>query len=144
TLGSAVIRQAVIHAAAGRPARGLREGGAAAWRLFSKNRSATIGLLILIVFCTTALLAPALAPHPPKARYEGMWLAPPGAIAPPEVFHENLPRFWLGTDEHGRDVLSRILYGARISLLIGFISVGISLLFGGVAGLLGGYLGGWF
>ena len=143
-LGSAVIRHAVIHAAAGRPAGGFSEGGRAAWRLFSKNRSATLGLLILTLFCTTALFAPVLAPHPPKARYEGMWLARPGAIAPPELFHEKLPRFWLGTDEHGRDVLSRILYGARVSLLIGFISVGISLFVGGLSGLVAGYVGGWF
>ena len=89
-------------------------------------------------------MAPYLAPHPPKARYEGMWLAPPGAEAPVELFHQKIPRFWLGTDEHGRDLLSRILYGARVSLLIGIISVGISLLLGGSSGLVAGYSGGWF
>jgi ABC-type dipeptide/oligopeptide/nickel transport system permease subunit len=112
--------------------------------VFLRNRTAAAGLFILAVFFTTAALAPLVAPHGPKTRYEGMWLAPPGAVAPVELFQTQVPRFWLGTDEHGRDILSRILYGARVSLFIGVISVGISLLLGGGAGLVAGYVGGWF
>jgi len=142
-LGSAVIRRAVILAGGARPSRGLRQRSST-FRVFLRNRTAAAGLFLLVLFASVAALAPYLAPHPPKARYEGVWLAPPGSAAPIELFQQKLPRFWLGTDEHGRDVLSRILYGARVSLVIGIISVGISLLLGGSSGLMAGYVGGWF
>ena len=141
--GSTVIRRAVQLADAARPERRTGERSST-FRVFLRNRTAAGGLLLLIFFFTVAALAPYLAPHPPKARYEGMWLAPPGAEAPVELFTRRSPRFWPGTDEHGRDLLSRILYGARVSLLIGIISVGISLLLGGSSGLVAGYSGGWF
>jgi peptide/nickel transport system permease protein len=124
------------------PAR--QPGAPSAWRSFLRNRTAAAGLGLLILFGLTALFAPALAPHPPKERYPYHILVPPVTQGLHPETDLPMPRFWLGTDEHGRDVLSRILHGARVSLLIGIISVGISLSIGGTAGLLAGYWGGWF
>ncbi len=111
---------------------------------FLKNKTAVAGLLLLATFSLAAIFAPLLAPHPPKQRYRGMALKPPGSALPPGTDEATSARaFWLGTDEHGRDIFSRVLYGARVSLAVGLISVGISLFFGGGIGLSAAYLGGW-
>jgi peptide/nickel transport system permease protein len=118
-----------------RPMPGRREGQSQ-WRLvyrrFMKNGAARAGLgLVLALYCV-AILAPLLAPHDPNAqedivrtRYQ-----PPGR------------EFLLGTDKFGRDVLSRILYGARISLSIGFVAVGLAITVGTALGAVAGYFGG--
>ena len=102
-----------------------------------KNRTGLIGLIIIAVFAFAAVLAPYLTPHDPieNALYDQ--LKPPiwdegGAI-------KNL----LGTDDLGRDILSRLIYGARISLTLGVVSVGIALVFGALLGALAGYYKGW-
>ena len=89
------------------------------------------GLTIVLVMSALALLAPWLAPHDPAALNLDHILMPPSS--------EHL----LGTDELGRDVLSRLLYGARVSLWVGFVAVGISTAIGIVLGLTSGYFGGW-
>ncbi|OXC76821.1 Opine ABC transporter, permease protein [Caballeronia sordidicola] len=89
-----------------------------------------MALLLLIVLA--AVFAPWLAPHDPLQQNIAYRLDPPSAD------------FWLGTDSYGRDVLSRLIYGARISLLVGFLAVLIAMLIGSSLGILAGYLGGWF
>ena len=96
-----------------------------------KNRLALTGGLILLVLTFAAIAAPWLAPHDPLQVNLPEALLPPSAAYP------------LGTDQLGRDVLSRLLYGTRISLLIGFIAVGIAVLVGALIGSLAGFYGGW-
>jgi peptide/nickel transport system permease protein len=99
-------------------------------RALSRNRLALIGGAIVLVLFTLAVLAPLIAPwdpHRPDVRK---------ILDPPSTKH------WLGTDGLGRDVLSRMLYGARVSLAVGFVSVGIATLIGIVLGSVAGYNGG--
>jgi peptide/nickel transport system permease protein len=102
-----------------------------ALRRLARRRAAMFGLAAVIFFVALALLAPYVAPHDPL---QTSW----GAIrkAPSELY-----RF--GTDEIGRDVLSRVIWGARASLLAGLVSVSIALTLGVPIGLLAGYAGGW-
>jgi ABC-type dipeptide/oligopeptide/nickel transport system permease subunit len=100
-------------------------------RVFVRNRAALSGLAVLLLLVAAALLAPALARRDPLAAD----LA--GMLAPPSLEHP------LGTDELGRDIFSRILHGARISLTLGFVSVGIALSVGVPLGAVGAYRGGW-
>ena len=102
-----------------------------ALRRLLRRRGAMLGLAVILLFIAMAILAPYIAPHDP---IKTNWLAvrkPPSAI------------YLLGTDELGRDVLSRVIWGARASLLAGVVSVCISLLFGVPIGVVAGYLGGW-
>jgi peptide/nickel transport system permease protein len=90
-----------------------------------------IGLAVVLIFIITALTAPLLAPADPiQTSWTAIRKAPSAA-------------FWMGTDENGRDVLSRVIWGARASLLAGLISVTIAALLGVPAGLLAGFAGGW-
>lgn len=106
--------------------RGFRVIG----RLFSSPAAVT-GVAIVLVFATIAILAPVIAPYDPNAT---SWTAIRKA---PSALH------WLGTDELGRDVLSRIIYGARASLMAGVMAVVVAFLIGVPLGILSGYLGGW-
>ncbi|MDB5913758.1 MAG: transporter permease, partial [Ramlibacter sp.] len=102
-----------------------------AWRRLRRRHLALAGLAVVIGFIVLALFAPWIAPQDPIAT---SW----GAIRKaPSVEH------WFGTDEIGRDVLSRVIWGTRASLLAGVISVTISLLIGVPVGLAAGFLGGW-
>lgn len=96
-----------------------------------RSRAAVVGLCMVGVVAVLAALAPLIAPSDPLATNLRMRLQPPQ------------PGIWLGTDHLGRDILSRILYGARISLLLGFGAVAIGATTGTVVGLVVGYLGGW-
>lgn len=97
-----------------------------------RHRLGMIGLVIVIAFSAAALFAPQLAPHDPlQQRIATARLEAPSAEYP------------LGTDELGRDILSRLVYGARISMRIGLIAEGIALVIGMTLGSLAGYLGGW-
>lgn len=106
---------------------------AIAWRSFLRNRMAVVGLWTIAVIYLVALLTPFLAPFDPAAQGDILTnrLQAPGG--------EHL----LGTDRLARDVFSRLLYGARVSLSIGFIAVGISATIGTLLGAVAGYLGGW-
>ncbi len=86
------------------------------WLQLKKNKSAMIGLGIILFFILLAFSAPLIAPFDPLLQDIDKRLSPPGTNG-----------YLLGSDDFGRDILSRIMYGARISLLIGTISVGISL-----------------
>lgn len=101
------------------------------FRRLRKSRTAVFGIIIIILFALIALLAPYVAPYDPL---EQNFIK---SFRPPSREH------FLGTDEFGRDIFSRIIYGARISLQIGFIAVFISLIVGVSVGLAAGYYGGW-
>lgn len=111
------------------------------------HRSALLGLVVLMIFVVTAILAPWIVPHDPYAGDIGQRLMYPSLFAQfadPDIHREPDPAFLLGTDPLGRDMLSRIIYGARISLLVGIVAVGISILIGTILGATAGYYGGWF
>jgi peptide/nickel transport system permease protein len=99
---------------------------------FLANRTAMIGLVLVALFVVFALLAPLLAPYDPTKPVS--WTAIRKA---PSMAH------WFGTDDLGRDVLSRLLHGARASLLAGVVSVTIAFAIGVPVGMFSGYLGGW-
>ena len=106
------------------------------WQAYAQNRGAVIGLALVVVLVLLAIFANIVAPHPPNEQYRDFTLAPP-------AWHDGgSANFVLGTDPVGRDILSRLIYGTRLSLLIGLISVGISLSLGIVLGLLAGYFRG--
>ncbi|KAK45423.1 MULTISPECIES: ABC transporter permease [Caballeronia] len=100
------------------------------WQALRKNRLSWlgIGLLALIVF--VAVFAPWIAPYDPLQQHINFRLDPPSA------------HFWLGTDSFGRDVLSRLIFGARISLLVSFVAILIAMSVGSALGILAGYFGG--
>jgi ABC-type dipeptide/oligopeptide/nickel transport system permease subunit len=93
-------------------------------------RLAPIGAVVLVLALVVAVAAPVLAPHDPIRQDLGNTLAPPGRA------------HWLGTDNVGRDVLSRVMWGTRVSLVAGFVSVAIAVLVGGLLGIVAGYAGG--
>ena len=102
-----------------------------ALRRLWRRRGAMVGLLIVVFFVLTALFAPWVAPYDPIAT---SWSA---------VRKAPSMTYWFGTDEIGRDVLSRVVWGARASLMAGLLSVSISMALGIPIGLLAAYLGGW-
>lgn len=98
-------------------------------RRFRRHKLALVSLAVLAVLCSAAVLAPLIAPYDPDAIV-GSFSGAPNA------------GHWLGTDQIGRDVLSRLLYAARISLLVGVLATAISTVIGVVLGLVAGYFGG--
>src|SRR5438309_9162571 len=100
----------------------------------ARDRSALFGLVLIALLVVAALLAPVLATHPDDV-FE---LHPAERLRAPSAVH------WLGTDRMGADVYSRLLFGARITILIGVIAVGASLIVGVPVGLVAGYYHGWF
>ncbi len=106
------------------------------WRDFRRHRGAVIGLGVIVVLVLCALLADVIAPYSPKEQFTDAVLRPPSMQ--PIGGHV----FLLGTDPVGRDLLSRLIHGTRLSLLIGFVSVGLSLFGGVLLGLLAGFFRG--
>jgi peptide/nickel transport system permease protein len=102
-----------------------------AWARFRHNRLAVVGLLLIVVLALTAALAPWLAPYDPARQSLIEKRARPGA------------KYWLGADEFGRDILSRVIYGSRVALLVGVLSVAIAVGGGLLLGTLAGFAGGW-
>ncbi|THF56961.1 ABC transporter permease [Ollibium composti] len=102
-----------------------------AWRKLKANKGALVGLVIIAFFTLLAVLAPLLPIPDPNAT---SWSAIRKA---PSAMH------WLGTDDIGRDILSRMIWGAQASLLAGVVSVGIAVAIGVPFGLISGYFGGW-
>lgn len=106
------------------------------WHYFKRNKGAVIGLVYIIIVLLCAIFADVLAPHSPAEQFRDALLHPP-------VWQEGGSwSYILGTDDVGRDVLSRLMFGARLSLLVGCLVVVLSLIFGVIFGLLAGYLGG--
>ena len=106
------------------------------WTAYAQSRGALIGLGLIVVLILLALGAGVIAPHPPNEQYREFTLVPPVWVAGGNA------QFLLGTDAVGRDVLSRLIYGTRLSLLIGLISVTISMSAGVALGLIAGYFRG--
>jgi peptide/nickel transport system permease protein len=122
------------------PARGLsRVFDSDLWWSFTRSPVVVISAVVALTMILSALAAPWLAPHDP---FNLATLDLLDAFTPPVWLEEGNWRFPLGTDDQGRDVLSTIMYGARISLFVGFASVLFSMTLGISLGLLAGYLGG--
>jgi peptide/nickel transport system permease protein len=100
------------------------------WRQFQKNRLAVAGGAVVLLLAGVATFAPVLAPYDPAAYDVKQILLAPS------------PAHWFGTDQLGRDVLSRMLFGSRISMAVGFVSVGIAVLVGTLIGTVAAYYGG--
>jgi dipeptide transport system permease protein len=126
TAATAAAAAATVQSAPPHPLREM-------WNYFRQNRGAVIGLVVVCLIVLTALFADIIAPHPPTLQYRDATLVPPAWQA------GGSSRFLLGTDPVGRDMLSRILHGARLSLIIGLVSVSLSLSIGIVLGLVAGY-----
>ena len=105
--------------------------GAVTWRKFKRNKLSLAGLAVVTGLVAAAVLAPYISPHNPNKMFWGKEYTPP------------CPEFPLGTDEMGRDVLSRVIWGARTSLYVGFGAVSVIVLIGVTIGAVSGYFGGW-
>ena len=112
--------------------RARRERGLETWRRFRRHRQAIIGLALIVILTATALLAPAVAPYDPDVQEDIVATR----YQPPSASHP------MGTDRFGRDVFSRVLFGARISLSIGFLAVLIAITLGTAIGAIAGFVGG--
>src|SRR5262249_30862984 len=130
--GSVMPELAIDPVASGAPPGRLVEF----WRSYAQSRGALIGLALVVVLILLAIFADVVSPHPPNEQYRDFTLTTPMWDA------GGYSRVVLGTDPVGRDILSRLIYGTRLSLLIGVISVAISLGFGIVLGLVAGYFRG--
>lgn len=111
-----------------------------AWERLRRDRAAMVSLVVIVLIALVALGAPlvaALVGHGPNDQYRDIGLTPQGLPKAPTA------TFLLGTDDLGRDLLVRIAYGSRVSLLVGVVSTLISVVFGVVVGVIAGYLGGW-
>jgi peptide/nickel transport system permease protein len=115
-----------LAASSSRPSRRV-----SAWQSIRRQRLAMTGALLVGIFAAIAIVGPAIAPFGPTEQFSADRLKPPGGS------------YLLGTDEFGRDIYSRLLYGARISFQVGAIAVGIAGTLGIVLGLIAGYAGGW-
>ncbi len=100
-------------------------------RMITRNPLAAAGVIFALLLAATALFAPLLAPHDPAS------IDLPARLGPPSLTH------WFGTDELGRDILSRVIFGSRISMAVGTGVVAVSLSLGLLIGCLAGYYGGW-
>jgi ABC-type dipeptide/oligopeptide/nickel transport system permease subunit len=107
------------------------------WFFFSQNRGAVVGLVLVMIFALIAVFAPLLAPYDPAQIFDGAFTKPPAWSGAGSA------QFAMGTDDVGRDVLSRLIYGARISMAVGFFVVIFSRSIGALFGLVAGYVGGW-
>ncbi len=101
------------------------------WETFYKNKLTLSGGGLVLLLLIISILAPLLAPYDPGQIDLNNVLASPSA------------KHWFGTDQLGRDVLSRMIWGARISLVVGFVATGIAIIIGAVLGAVSGYYGGW-
>lgn len=101
------------------------------WEMLLHRRWAVAGALLILLLAAASLAAPWLAAFDPNLQDLALRLQPPGW------------QHWMGTDEYGRDVLARMLFGGRISLSVGLVAVGISMVIGIFLGALSGYFGGW-
>lgn len=106
------------------------------WHYFSRNKGAVGGLAVIVLIALVSIFADFVAPHSPIVQYRD------ALLTPPVWQHGGSWRFVLGTDDLGRDMLSRLLHGARLSLFIGSIVVTLSLAAGMIFGMIAGFVGG--
>jgi peptide/nickel transport system permease protein len=122
---------ATATAAERRESRAKENRGRGLWSGVLRQKLAIIGLVIVGFFAIVAIIGPIFAPSGPTEQFPEYRLQGPGS------------EYWFGNDEFGRDIFSRLLYGARISFQVGVIAVGISAVIGILIGLVAGYFGGW-
>jgi peptide/nickel transport system permease protein len=122
---------ATRHETLARVAAQTPRRNATVWSSFRRHKLAVVGMAVLLAMAIIAIAAPLLAPHAPNAISLANYRKPPSA------------EYLLGTDAQGRDVLSRLMYAARISLSVGIVAVGIYVVIGTVLGGLAGFFGGW-
>ena len=103
------------------------------WADFRRNRGAMVGLALILIVTFLAVFADVVAPYGPAEQFRDAFLSPPAWLEGGD------PRFLLGTDDVGRDMLSRLIYGARLSLLIGVVVVTLALAAGVTLGLCAGF-----
>jgi len=103
------------------------------WIIFTKNRMGVVGLVMLVAIMILAVFAPILAPYDPTTS-EG--------IQSSDIYNAPSAEHWLGTDDAGKDVLSSFIYGSRVSLIVGFFAAFISIIIGGMIGIVAGFYGG--
>ena len=113
-----------------------------AWRRLRRDRAAMFGAALVIGIALVAILAPILSPHDPTEQFRD-GLTPDGQPMPSTLLTSRDPRFPLGTDANGRDLLSRILYGARISLVVGVLANLMAVAIGTLIGSVAAYFRGW-
>ena len=113
------------------------------WRRLRRDRVAMIGAALVVLIALAAIFAPFLAPHDPAEQFRD-GLTPAGQPVPSTLLSDGGWRFPLGTDSNGRDLLSRILHGARISLTVGVLANALAVALGVMIGSVAGYFGGWF
>jgi ABC-type dipeptide/oligopeptide/nickel transport system permease subunit len=130
--GTGLAEQAEVSQAA---AEAPRSPAGVTWRRFRKHKLAVVSATFLCILFTVAILAPILAPHDPNQQ--DLQLAQFGQPASPQSGH------WLGSDQLGRDLLSRLMHGARVSLLVGFVATGVAITLGTCLGAVAGYTGRW-
>lgn len=106
------------------------------WHYFSSNKGAVAGLIVIAIICFMAVFANFVAPHSPSDQYRDALLLPPAWLEGGNW------SFVLGTDDVGRDILSRLIYGSRLSIAVGIVAVTASLLMGILLGLVAGYFRG--
>jgi ABC-type dipeptide/oligopeptide/nickel transport system permease subunit len=141
-VGGRTVAVAIRSAEAGAlPPAGIegRSPWVLAWQRLRRDRVAMLSLAVIVVIVLMAVCAPlatTLTGHPPNEQYRTVGLTPDGLPRGPSGM------FWLGTDDLGRDILVRIAYGARVSLLVGVVSTALTVTVGVALGLAAGYLGG--
>jgi ABC-type dipeptide/oligopeptide/nickel transport system permease subunit len=122
-----------------RSSRGL---WADAWSRLIRNKAAVAGMVVIVLFVLVAIFASTLAPSNPLQINDGMGFLPPAWVKQSASGKVGNPRFLLGTDTIGRDLFSRLLYGARVSMVAGLTPVLILLVLGTSIGMISGYVGG--
>ncbi len=135
-MSDASLLQEMLPSASTRHRRLFGRSLSEAWRLLKTDKFAIVGLLYLAVLCFVAIFASYVAPHDPTFQSLGKRLTP-GVWS-----HAGSPTFFLGTDHLGRDILSRLMYGSRISIIVGLSTVVIAGSIGTLLGLVSGYYGG--
>ena len=103
------------------------------WHSFKRQRMGMVGLIMLVVTILIAIFAPVVAPYDPDAAVK---------VTIDSIYVSPSAQHWLGTDDAGKDVLTNLIYGARVSLIVGFFAAFIALVIGGVVGIVAGFYGG--
>lgn len=113
-----------------------------AWGRFLRNKASIIGLVIVSFFMLLTIFASVVAPHNPLQLHSGKSFLPPAWVEKSSTNKTGSPEFLFGTDTLGRDVISRVIYGSRVSMMVGFAPTVIIILVGTLVGLMAGYYGG--
>ncbi|WP_438348141.1 ABC transporter permease [Paenibacillus sp. FA6] len=129
--------QAFSSAPVGQVEELKRAGIGRIWKQLLRSKTGLLGAILVLIVCCTALFSPLLTSHNPAD------IDPLNRLKPPIWLDGSMPEHWLGTDNLGRDMWSRIVYGARISLVVGIGAVLVSGSIGAVLGLLAGFYGRW-